>query len=161
MYFRVKVDRSERCHNLGLGRIPCRRSYWGSCYFHILFTSRYKIHSWKLYVYGKIFEHGEVKSGRKSFEKKKKKEKKKAQRRKKGYHSVKERKISLCESDWCSKLASRFRTKKSPSNQNFPYMMLKTRFPFFHAGTSLDTKTLTITTNRNFESCMSIRCLVS
>ena len=38
-------------------------------------------------------------------------------------------------------------------------MMLKTKFPFFYASTSLDTKTIKIASNRNFESCMSIRCL--
>ena len=37
--------------------------------------------------------------------------------------------------------------------------MSKTRCPFLYASTSLDTKTLNITTKRNFESCMSIRCL--
>ena len=37
--------------------------------------------------------------------------------------------------------------------------MLKTRCPFLYASTSLDTKTLNITTKRNFESCMSICCL--
>ena len=51
------------------------------------------------------------------------------------------------------------RTKKSPSNQNLPYMMLKTRFPFLYASTSLDTKTLTIALNFNFESYTTIRCL--
>ena len=55
--------------------------------------------------------------------------------------------------------ASRFRTEKSPSNKNLPNMMLKTRFPFLYASTSLDTKALTIASNRNFESCLSIRCL--
>ena len=49
--------------------------------------------------------------------------------------------------------------KKSPANQNLPHIMFKTRFPFLYASTSLDTKTLTIASNRNFESCMSIRCL--
>ena len=38
--------------------------------------------------------------------------------------------------------------------------MIKTRFPFLYASTSLDTRTLTIAWKRNFESCMSIRCLV-
>ena len=38
-------------------------------------------------------------------------------------------------------------------------MMLKTKFPFFNASTSLDTKTLKIASTRNFESCMLIRCL--
>ena len=37
--------------------------------------------------------------------------------------------------------------------------MLKTRFYFLYASTSLDTKTLTIASNRNFESCLSICCL--
>ena len=43
--------------------------------------------------------------------------------------------------------------KKSPANQNLPHIMFKTRFPFPYAITSLDTKTLTIASNRNFESC--------
>ena len=37
--------------------------------------------------------------------------------------------------------------------------MLKTSYPFLYASTSLDTKTLTLASNRNFESCVSIRCL--
>ena len=49
--------------------------------------------------------------------------------------------------------------KKSPANQNLPHIMFKTRFPFLYASTSLDTKTLTIASNRNFEGCMSIRRL--
>ena len=36
-------------------------------------------------------------------------------------------------------LASIFRTKKSSSNQNLPYIMLKTRSSFIYANTSLDT----------------------
>ena len=40
------------------------------------------------------------------------------------------------------------------SNINF-----ETRFPFIYASTSLDTKTSTIASNRNFGSCMYIRCL--
>ena len=35
---------------------------------------------------------------------------------------------------------------------------VKTRFLFLCASTSLETKTLTIASNRNFESCTSIRC---
>ena len=66
-----------------------------------------------------------------------------------------------CDSDWywrSSTLTSRFRTKKSPSNQSLPcYIMLKTRFPFPYASTGLDTKI--IASNRNSESCRSIRCL--
>ena len=37
--------------------------------------------------------------------------------------------------------------------------MFKAKFPFLYTSTSLDTKTLKIASNRNFESCMSIRCL--
>ena len=90
----------------------------------------------------------------------KKKKKKKARRRKKEYHSVKKRKIFLCKRDMLcrsSTMASIFRTKKSPSNQTLPYTMLKTRFPFLYW--SLDTKTSTIASNRNFKSCLSICCL--
>ena len=55
-------------------------------------------------------------------------------------------------------LASRFRTKKSLSNLNLSNIMLKTRFPFIYASTSLDTKNIN---NPHFESCLSIHCLVS
>ena len=95
----------------------------------------------------------------------KKEKNKEAQRRQKVYHSVKKGKHSLVllnESDWywqSSTLASRFPIKKSPSNQNLPYIMLKTRCSFLYASTSLDTKTLTIASNRNFKSCLSICCL--
>ena len=34
--------------------------------------------------------------------------------------------------------------------------MLKTRFPFLYRSTSLDTKTLTMASNHNFQSCLSI-----
>ena len=37
--------------------------------------------------------------------------------------------------------------------------MFKAKFPFLYTSTSLDTKTLKIASNRNFESCMSIICL--
>ena len=56
-------------------------------------------------------------------------------------------------------LASRFRLKKSPSKKKWPNTLLKTRFPFLYVSTGLDTRTWTITSNRNFESSMSIRCL--
>ena len=36
---------------------------------------------------------------------------------------------------WSSTLASRFRIKKSPSDQNLSYIMLKTRFPFVYPST--------------------------
>ena len=111
-----------------------------------------KIHTWKLFAFGKIFAHGKIKSGRKSLVKK---EKKRAQRIRKENHSVKKRKTILYESDWywrSSVLASRFRTKKSPSNQNLSYIKLKTRFPFIFTSTSHDTKSLTIASNCNCES---------
>ena len=111
-----------------------------------------KIHTWKLFAFGKIFAHGKIKSGRKSLVKK---EKKRAQRIRKENHSVKKRKAILYESDWywrSSVLASRFRTKKSPSNQNLSYIKLKTRFPFIFTSTSHDTKSLTIASNCNCES---------
>ena len=86
------------------------------CLHHAL----YKIHTWKLFAYGKI------KSGIETLEKKGKKKEEK--------NSVKIRNKFLCESDWywrSSTLASRFRTKKSPSSQNLPYMMIKRGFLFF------------------------------
>ena len=36
---------------------------------------------------------------------------------------------------------------------------VKNKDPFLYASTSLDTKAIKIASNRNFESCMSIRCL--
>ena len=73
-----------------------------------------------LFVYGKIFARGKIKSERKSYVKKLIKEIKKAQRRKKEYHSVKKGKHSFVFLLWkrpvrhSSTLASRFLTKKSP-----------------------------------------------
>ena len=102
-----------------------------------------------------------IQIGRKSSVKKKKRKKKKKGSKKKERVPIcqEKKKHFLCESDsyWrSSTLASRFWTKNSPSNQNLPYIMLKTRFPFLL--TSLDTKKLTLASNRNFESCLSIRC---
>ena len=68
----------------------------------------------------------------------------------------------LGESDWywrSSTLASRFRTKRSPSNQNLSYKKLKPRFPFTHASTNVDTKPTA--SNRMLRGCLSIRCLAS
>ena len=86
-----------------------------------------KIHNAKFFAHGKTFTHRKIKSGRKSLVKKKRKRN-------------------------SSRLASIFRTRRSSSNQNLPYIILKTRSPFIYASTSLDT-------NRNFERCLSIRCL--
>ena len=82
----------------------------------------------------------------------------------KEYHFVKKRKQFLRGGDYyrgSSTPASRFRTKKSrsPSYQNLPYIMLKRRFAFLYASTSLHTKTLTVASNRNFESFLPIRCV--
>ena len=100
------------------------------------------------FCFRKIFSHGKIKSGRKSLVKKKKKKKRKKRERlkeeRKGTNLSRKEKNFLCESDWywrSSKLAFRFQTKKSLSNQNLPYIMLKTSFPFLYASTSLDTKT--------------------
>ena len=100
--------------------------------FHVysifcLHRALYKIHSWNL------FAHEKIKSERKSVVKKEKKKKKQAQRRKKAPFCQEEKKL-VYESDWywrSSSLANiEQRTKKSPSNQNLPCMMLKTRFSF-------------------------------
>ena len=99
-----------------------------SCFFHILFTSRTlqnslveSICSWKNQKRKKV--RG----------KKREKKKKQAQRRKKAPFCQEEKKL-VYESDWywrSSSLANKEqRTKKSPSNQNLPCMMLKTRFSF-------------------------------
>ena len=66
-----------------------------------LHRTLYKIHMWKLFVYGKIFARGKTKSGRKSLVKKdknknkQKQKQKQAKRRKKEYHSDKKRKKSF------------------------------------------------------------------
>ena len=68
----------------------------------------------------------------------------------------------LFENDWywrSSTLAPRFRTKKSPSNQNLPNIMLKLRFLFLMQELALYIqKQLKIASNRNVESRLSIRC---
>ena len=98
-------------------------------------------------------------------EKNKKIKKKRLKEERKSTNLSRKEKNFLCESDWCwrsSTLAFRVWIKKSPSNQNLLYTMLKTRFPFLYASTSLDAKTFvykTLASDRNFESCMSIRCL--
>ena len=74
-------------------------------------------------------------------------------------NSVKKRNKFLCESDWywrSSTLASRFQTKKSPSNQNLPYIVLKARFSFLYA--SLCTKTLTIARSPSVASNLEAVC---
>ena len=148
---------------IGPGRIPLREFsqqplLFGHV-FHVisilcLHHAHYKIHTWNLCSWRSKGEESPWY---------KEKEKKQAQRRKK-VPFCQEKKKFLCESDWywrSSTLGSRFRTKKSPSNQNLPYRMFKMRFPLLYAITSLETKSLTITSNCDFESCMAIRCLAS
>ena len=87
----------------------------------------------------KIFGQGKIKSGRKSMVKKKREKKKKKNRPKGESKSTilsREEKKFLCESEWywrSSTMAFRFLTKKSPSNQNLPYEMLNTGFPFLYS----------------------------
>ena len=45
------------------------------------------------------------------------------------------------------------------SKQHLLLIKLKTSFPLLYASTSLDTKTLAIASNGNFEGCLSICCL--
>ena len=120
-----------------------------------------KIHTWKLFVYGNIFAHGKINSGRKSLGEKKEKKAGPKKKERVPLFQVKN-KILLWKRLVLTELraGAQIRTKRTPPNQHLPYMMLKTKFPFFYASTSLDTKTLKIASNRNFESCMSIRCLV-
>ena len=87
----------------------------------------------------KNFAQGKIKSGRKSMVKKKEKKRKKKNKPKgesKSTIQPREEKKFLCESEWywrSSTMASRFLTKKSPSNQNLPYEMLNTGFPFLYS----------------------------
>ena len=82
--------------------------------FHVtsifcLHCALYQIRTWKLFDNGKNFAQGKIKSERKSI---------------------------LCEREWywrSSTMASRFLTKKSPSNQNLPHEMLNTGFPFLYS----------------------------
>ena len=95
--------------------------------FHVfsifcLHRAIYKIHSWN------SFAHEKIKSERKSVVKKEKKKRNRPKEERK-YHSVKKRKKLVYESDWYWRSSS-LANKKSPSNQNLPCMMLKTRFSF-------------------------------
>ena len=109
----------------------------------------------------KTFARGKIKSVRKSSEKKTRRK----EERKGTTLSGKEKKKSFVKATCASgafTLASRFRTKKSLSIQNLTYMMLKTRLPFLYASTSLDTKTSTIASNRNFKAvCRFVVLLLS
>ena len=85
----MKVNKSGRCHNLGPGRVPWRNvsePLMVGLDFHVisiffLHRTLYKIHTWKLFVYEKIFAHGKIKSGRKSSVKKREKNRRKEERK--------------------------------------------------------------------------------
>ena len=128
----MKVNKLRRCYDLGHNKFPegifMATTHDGAhflWYFHSLFTLRplqnsheEALCSWEEFC---------------SWKNQKQKKKRNAQRRKKGYYSVKKRKKFLCQSDlyWqSSMLVSRFWTKKSPSNQNLPYLMLKTSIKY-------------------------------
>ena len=87
MYFQLKVNKSERCQNLGPGRtlrgIFAATAHLGarfSCYFHILFTSRTFVYivealclwkdlcSWKNQKWKKVLGKMKKKRGRKKKE---------------------------------------------------------------------------------------------
>ena len=94
--------------------------------FHVtsifcLHCALYQIRTWKLFDNGKKFCSGKNQKRKKVHGKKEKRKKEKK---------------FLCESEWywrSSTMASRFLTKKSPSNQNLPYEMLNTGFPFLYS----------------------------
>ena len=101
-----------------------------------------------------------VKKNQKTKKKKKKKGPKEKERKR---IICQEKEKILCESNWywrSSMLASRFRTKESPSNQKLLYIKLKRRFPFIFTSTSHDTKSSTIASNRNLD-CRFVVLLLS
>ena len=87
-----------------------------------------------------IFAHGKIKSVRKSLEKKRKQKKRKQAQRNKNTKNFSVKATGLAE------------LYAGAVKQRFAKHDVK-------ASTSLDTKTLIIVSNRNFESFMSIRCL--
>ena len=105
-----------------------------------------------IFDFGKIFAHGKIKSGRKSLVKKEKKGPKGEGKRTIPSRKGKQSFMKATGTGWSSVLASWFRTKKSPSNQNLSYIKLKTRFPLIFTSTSHDKKSLTIASNCNCES---------
>ena len=95
------------------------RSTWDSFFMYkyiLLHCPLDKIHSWKLFAFGKIFAHGKVKSRRKSLIKKKKEQ---SLRSEKEYHlSRKEKKSFVNDYYWRRfPLAPRFRAKNSRQNK--------------------------------------------
>ena len=145
--FQIKVNKLGRCHNFGPGRVPwgnfrCNCSCWGlifmlfSYFVYILHFTKFT-HGSSLFMKKSLLMEKSI-SRRKSLLKKKKIGPNWERRG----TTLSSKEKFLCENDlyrWSFTLVSRFRTKKSLLNQNVPYMMLKMRFPFLYASTSLDT----------------------
>ena len=112
-----------------------------------------KMYMWKLFAYKKIFAHGKIK--RKEVHGKKEKKTMSREERKSTILSRNEKNSFVKATGtgrapcWCPDW---FWTKLL-LNWNLPYIMLKMRFPFLYTSTSLKTKTSTIDSNHNFESC--------
>ena len=93
--------------------------------FHLIFIfylhrALYKIHTWKFFVYGNIIARGKIKCGKKSLGEKKGPKKKEMV----PFCQEKKKNSFVKAVGTSSTLASRFRTKKSPSNQHLPYVMV-------------------------------------
>ena len=133
--------------------------------FHVisifcLHCALYKIHTWnlfgKIFARGKIFAGGKIKSGRKKNKTKKKQERK--------YHFVKKRKENLLRKRL---VLSELHAGIQMSNREVavkPKIAIhdvENEVSFFCMQVPASTKILTIyiSSNRNFESCMTIRCL--
>ena len=111
------MNKLGRCHNLGPELIP-----WGKfsrqpvvlgLVIHVisifcLHRALEKIHSWKLFPYGKIFAHGKIKSRRKSLVKS-------------GWYWY------LAELHACVQISN----EEVAFKPNLPFIMLKTRFLSF------------------------------
>ena len=117
-----------------------------------LHRALYKIHTWKLFVYGKIFARGKIKSGRKSLVKRKEKESRPKEERKSSILSRKE-KIFLHADVQIS-------NKEVPVDPKFAKHAVENAVSFSLFKCQPWCKNMN---NRfeycNFESCMSIRCL--
>ena len=117
-----------------------------------LHRALYKIHTWKLFVYGKIFARGKIKSGRKSLIKRKEKESRPKEERKSSILSRKE-KIFLHADVQIS-------NKEVPVEPKFAKHAVENAVSFSLFKCQPWCKNMN---NRfeycNFESCMSIRCL--
>ena len=85
-----------------------------------LHRALYKIHTWKFFVYGNIIARGKIKCGKKSLGEKKGPKKKEMV----PFCQEKKKNSFVKAVGTSSTLASRFTTKKSPSNQHLLYVMV-------------------------------------